>query len=472
MSNTTWIDLTDLLSWRGHFTGIQRVVYMIAKEYSGDPTKCFFYYDEQSKLFRQIDFSLLEVQFTDPTPVSQPVDTTNSKKQQVNLLFKRYIPAVILRSIPPGIKLKGIALAKKALHLSRRIKQSANEVITKSSNYQESIDSIYFKSEDTVCILGAGWHKDGMITALTQQKIESGFKLVHIIYDLIPVYFPQLFGPGLYEHYTRYLFDAIAISDHLVAISESTKRDAQRFCKETGLHEPPIDVIRLGEDFEVIQKAERPNGLDTLQQYILCVGTIEVRKNHQLLYQAYRQAHLEGIKNLPKIVVVGRHGWLVQDLLYLVKNDPVVKADFIFLESASDAELKWLYQHCLFTIYPSVYEGWGLPIAESLAYGKLCLTSNTSSMTEIAGNLVDYFSPYDSLGCLDLIKRYSTDEDLLNLKEQAIKQQYKQTFWYDTFLQFKGFMQQVTKRDFLKSHSSKVNVSNPMAKMSIGHLEK
>jgi glycosyltransferase involved in cell wall biosynthesis len=467
VSNRIWIDLTDLLSWRGHFTGIQRVVYMIAKEYSIDPTKCFFYYDERSKLFRQIDFSLLEDQFFKPAPVYQPADNSSSKKQQVKLFIKRYMPGSFLRSIPSGIKLKGIALAKKVLHLSRYIKKSVSEVIIKSSDHQEGIDSVYFKTDDTVCILGAGWHKDGMISALTQQKIESDFKLVHIIYDLIPVYFPQLFGPGLYEHYTRYLFDAITISDHLVAISESTKRDTQHFCKETGLHEPPIDVIRLGEDFEVLQKAERPNGFDSSEQYILCVGTIEIRKNHQLLYQAYRQAHLEKIKNLPKIVVVGRSGWLVQDLLYLIKNDPVVKSDFIFLESVSDAELKWLYQHCLFTIYPSVYEGWGLPIAESLAYGKLCLTSNISSMTEIAGNLIDYFSPYNPLECLELIKCYCFDEDLLNLKEQAIKQQYKQTTWHDAFVQFKGYMRQVEKRDFLQSCSSKANGEAPAAKISI-----
>ena len=463
MNQTTWVDLTDLLSWRGHFTGIQRVTYSIAKEYSVDSMTCFFYYDERQKLFRKIDFLLLEAKFSVPIPAPQNLDTSNSKKQQLKLLIHKYVPDTVLRNIPLAIEQRGIALVKKGLQLSQLINRPINESTIELPTYQEGFDTICFKAEDTVCILGAGWHKDGMIAALTTQKVETNFKLIHIIYDLIPIYFPQLFGPGLYEHYTRYLFDAIAISDRLIAISESTKRDTQQFCQETGLDEPLIDVIRLGEDFEITQTAERPNGLETLQKYVLCVGTIEIRKNHQLLYQTYRQAHLEGTKDLPKIVIVGRSGWLVQDLLYLIKNDPVVKADFIFLDSVSDAELKWLYQNCLFTIYPSVYEGWGLPIAESLSYGKLCLASNTSSMTEIAGNLIDYFSPYDPIECLKLIEKYSTDQKLLNLKEQTIRQDYEQTSWRSTFLQFRNFVQQGEKRDFLKLHFSEKNIESSVA---------
>jgi glycosyltransferase involved in cell wall biosynthesis len=81
-----------------------------------------------------------------------------------------------------------------------------------------------------------------------------------------------------------------------------------------------------------------------------------------------------------------------------------------------------------------MYEGWGLPIAESLAYGKLCIASHTSSMTEIAGGLIDYFSPFNSEECLDKIIYYS---DIKNLRpvEENITKKYSSTSWMMTFEQ-------------------------------------
>ena len=65
-------------------------------------------------------------------------------------------------------------------------------------------------------------------------------------------------------------------------------------------------------------------------------------------------------------------------------------------ETPSDAELAFLYRNCRFTVFPSLYEGWGLPIGESLWFGKLCIASKTSSMPEVGGDLVDYVDPKDA----------------------------------------------------------------------------
>jgi glycosyltransferase involved in cell wall biosynthesis len=91
----------------------------------------------------------------------------------------------------------------------------------------------------------------------------------------------------------------------------------------------------------------------------------------------------------------------------------------------------------LFTIFPSVYEGWGLPVAESLNYGKVSISSDSSSMPEIAGNLIDYFSPYDAASCLSLMIKYQDKATRLK-KEKQITQSYKTTSWDLTY-------QQVTK---------------------------
>jgi glycosyltransferase involved in cell wall biosynthesis len=133
------------------------------------------------------------------------------------------------------------------------------------------------------------------------------------------------------------------------------------------------------------------------------------------------------------VVIAGKRGWLVDNLFYLIENDQIIKQKIIFINDATDSEIAWLFQNCLFTIYPSLYEGWGLPIAESLFYGKFCLSSNASSMPEIGGSLVEYFSPNDPVSMMELVKKYSNNLKLLNDKESEIRKKYEPTSWDDTF---------------------------------------
>jgi glycosyltransferase involved in cell wall biosynthesis len=197
---------------------------------------------------------------------------------------------------------------------------------------------------------------------------------------------------------------------------------------------PPIEVFRLGDDFTIVQPVQ-PQGADFAalhkhEEYLLVVGTIEARKNHTLLYYTYKLAHQRKIM-LPKLVIVGRRGWLTDDIFTLMTTDPEVAEKFVFLQSANDEELAWLYKHCLFSVYPSFYEGWGLPIAESMAYGVPCLASNTSSMPEIAGDLLTYFSPYSTDGCLEAIVSLLNPKKLVEAKKRVAR--YKPTTWDETF---------------------------------------
>ncbi len=156
---------------------------------------------------------------------------------------------------------------------------------------------------------------------------------------------------------------------------------------------------------------------------------------------AYKEGLQRGLK-LPKLIIVGSKGWYTNDILYEFNYDPEMR-DLVDIGSRNDQELEWLYQNCMFTIYPSVYEGWGLPIAESLARGKVCVSSNTSSMTEIAGDLIDYFSPYNSSECLEAIMKY-TKNDVRISKEKEIQNKYKPITWDETYIQTKKFVEELS----------------------------
>jgi glycosyltransferase involved in cell wall biosynthesis len=142
---------------------------------------------------------------------------------------------------------------------------------------------------------------------------------------------------------------------------------------------------------------------------------------------------------LPPLVIVGTRGWLTRDVLYQMQYDPLLKDKFIMLDNLGDDALLWLYEHCRFTVFPSTYEGWGLPVGESLAHGKVCITSRTSSLPEIAGPLLDYISPYNTQEMLDAMMRWMDDKQL-HKKETQIVREYRPTSWDDTYREVADFV--------------------------------
>jgi glycosyltransferase involved in cell wall biosynthesis len=97
----------------------------------------------------------------------------------------------------------------------------------------------------------------------------------------------------------------------------------------------------------------------------------------------------------------------------------------------SDAELQQAYRSCLFTVFPSLSEGWGLPIAESLAHGKFCVASNRTSIPEAGGDLVDYFDPLNEDDALAKIERPLIDPGYLAAREAQLRAEYRLRTWGD-----------------------------------------
>ena len=422
---TTWIDLTDISVWSGHHTGTQRVVYQIAKRYHGKPNVKYFVFNPKQNTFHEHSFDgILEQVESSGLRSDEHVQPAMSRTTRIkHVLISTY------KKSPEGLRKKITPERRK--QVKKVYKRLKHVIIPHKQPYIiPTTPALTFSSDDTLLIMGKPWDYPSFIETLRKEKIDNNFKIVQVVYDLIPVFFPHLFGLALFKPYVQHMFETAAISDGLLAISESTKKDMQRFCNEMFIPCPPIHVIRLGDDFAKATpmkpgiKVERDN-------YILCVGTIEVRKNHQLLYTTYKLGLSKGIK-MPKLVIVGGKGWYTSDILFEFAHDPQMKDLVYIMHHANDNELKWLYENCKFTIYPSVYEGWGLPVAESLAYGKLCLSSNISSMPEIAGSLIDYFSPYDSGECLRVIEKY-LDHRTLQTKEVEIANRYTAVTWDETY---------------------------------------
>jgi glycosyltransferase involved in cell wall biosynthesis len=227
------------------------------------------------------------------------------------------------------------------------------------------------------------------------------------------------------------MFEVLTNADFILPISKSTQRDIKVYCDRYKIPQTKSEVIPLGNKIESTEE-HQPEWVDTNESFTICVGTIEIRKNHLSLYYAYKEILSRG-ETPPKLYIVGREGWYISDLKMLLEQDPYINKLIQIKSNVTDSELAWLYKNCLFSVYPSVYEGWGLPVSESLARGTPVLSSNLSSMPEAGGEFAEYFSPYNTGQMADLIIKNTKDTLSLSAKRKYIRKNFRQTSWEESY---------------------------------------
>lgn len=206
-----------------------------------------------------------------------------------------------------------------------------------------------------------------------------GLKTVVTVHDLGSEYLPQLhqFKQQLYLKYvTRYQLNS---ATKLIAVSKATKED---LIKKAGINPEKISVVYEGYDKKLFKPATSDRG-----EYFLFVGTVQPRKNIGRLIAAFSK-----VSN--KLVIVGSKGWL-SDEIYQLPKKLGIEDRVKFLGYVPDEKLPALYAGAIALVSPSLYEGFGLPILEAQACGCPVITSNTSSMPEVAGKGAILVDPYN-----------------------------------------------------------------------------
>jgi hypothetical protein len=186
---------------------------------------------------------------------------------------------------------------------------------------------------------------------------------------------------------------------------------------------------RRGRQSSLIDPAEGP--------FVLCVCTIEIRKNHLYLLRIWRELmRKHGKGNIPKLILVGRRGWRVDDFFSQLEGTNYLDNHVQVLHDLSDAELQALYQNCLFTVFPSFCEGWGLPVGESLVFGKICIASGTTSIPEVAEEFAVSIDPDNVNDGLQTIERFIFDEELRTRTEKELRKRFRPRSWDDVAAAF------------------------------------
>lgn len=297
----------------------------------------------------------------------------------------------------------------------------------------DQTETVFFGRGDVYVSLGLDWDQKGT-AYIAEQKALHGFKGIFCCYDLIPVNFPHLCVGDVAAKFAHYFADIAWCADEVVSISECSRRDLLTLLEDLGTPIPKTTIIKLGSQLPASNDADASDQTkETVgDRFILFVSTIERRKNHETLYRAYTRLVDKGVQNLPKLVFVGMPGWGVNDFLADLRFDGRVKDLVKVLTNVSDADLNWLYKNTLFSVFPSLYEGWGLAVAESLSAGKFCLASNVASIPEVGGDLIEYLDPWDVQRWAERLEWYFNNPDALAMAEQRIRKEYDAPTWEGT----------------------------------------
>ena len=291
----------------------------------------------------------------------------------------------------------------------------------------------------TYLILGAFWYGGAATRHLTMKRL--GLKLGVYIYDLIPITNPEFTSEGLTFDFTMQLATGLRIFDFILTISEYVAGVVRQFLIENAVEQRPVMAVPLahvldadnGLDADSRQKATAWAGkIAHLRDvdFVMMVSTIEIRKNHILLIKAWQQMLREGL-NPPDLVFIGRIGWRIEALLQVLESTRNLEGRVHVLSGVTDEELTTLYGACVCTAFPSFVEGWGLPVGESLSYGKACAASNRSSIPEVGGEFADYFDPSNLQDAVTVLRRLCFDRAYREERERKIRSAFRPRTWRD-----------------------------------------
>jgi glycosyltransferase involved in cell wall biosynthesis len=289
---------------------------------------------------------------------------------------------------------------------------------------------------DTLLVLGAFWVLEDIsdIIALSRKGVYIGV----LIHDVIPITHSEYVVTNAFK---RCFFGMLRIVDFILTVSDHTGQAVRGVLKEHGISAPPIRTLKPAH--VTWDAPQHPKALSSVvaqlikEDFVLFVSTIEVRKNHNYLFHIWKRLIQErGYKNVPRLVFVGRPGWRIKDFMEQLDFTSYLDGRIKILHDLSDSELAALYRSSLFTVFPSLEEGWGLPVGESMVFGRPCIASKASSIPEVAGEFADYIDPLNVSDGYDKIVRFIDDATYREKRAEHIKANFRPRIWDDVANEF------------------------------------
>lgn len=253
-------------------------------------------------------------------------------------------------------------------------------------------------SRDTLVLLDSSWMQD--IWPAVARIREAGVPVAGVFYDLIPISHPQFCDEVLVKAFRAWFAGGVGMIDRYFSISRTTSQalEAHLACYPQPATRPRFDVFQMGATVPQLASWTAASVRNSLRETFsaggaghvyLTVSTLEPRKNHALLLDAFDRLWADGMN--VRLCLVGKVGWKVDALMNRIRSHPELGRRLLHFHDLSDEELVFAYRqaHCL--LFPSFIEGFGLPIVEALHHGLPVMASDTAVHREVGGERIAYF---------------------------------------------------------------------------------
>ncbi len=240
----------------------------------------------------------------------------------------------------------------------------------------------------------------------------GGIRKVLTIYDLVPYYFPETM-----EFYNRFVMKlffsrSVKAADHIITISEASARS---LTEVLGVSEKKMSVIYPAADgYVLLDKTDSAEYISekygTNKNYVLTVSTVEPRKNLKTLFRAFAELRGAGFQ----LLIAGASGWKTSAIHGEYERLELTEKEVKFLGYVPDEDMNKLYSGAALFVFPSIYEGFGIPPLEAMASGTPVIGSNSSSLPEVAGDAGILLDPYDISAWKENIEKIMSDPALQN----------------------------------------------------------
>ncbi len=305
------------------------------------------------------------------------------------------------------------------------------------------------KRGDIFAIAGAFWvftHFD-----MLRRLRENGVAFVLFVHDLIQLSHPEFVFEAATRQFRHAIVETLMLANGILTNSEFVAEDVRNFLRERMKFDLPVKAVPLATELPPLTNKglalSQPVRDVIGEPYVLSVATIEVRKNHMYMVRIWEKLIKSQVPNIPNLVFVGKIGWDIKPFLDYIEGSDQLEGRLRILSRVTDFELSKLYKHAMFTMFPSFIEGFGLPVGESLAYGKPCISSDRASMPEVGGKFARYVNPDDVNEGYNLVRELLEDPQELDRWTREIATSHKPKAWLQFSTEFFDAVTDLPKAD-------------------------
>ncbi|WP_213814341.1 glycosyltransferase family 1 protein [Glaciihabitans sp. dw_435] len=330
-----------------------------------------------------------------------------------------------------------------------------------------------FGPQDIFYDIDAVWGSPLKRAYLYKRLKSQGVTIFATVYDFVPIKFPAFAFRNTVRVWPAYIAAVFAYADLVFVDSRATERDFADYRRQFGItREIPTVVTKLGGDFTPV--TTRSAVIDRVivdkfinEPYLLFVGSIEPRKMQMLALDAMKL--ISKVRPDVHLVIAGKMGWNSGAVNHRIVTDPLHGRRIHWVNTPSDELLKELYDRCTIAVYHSHYEGFGLPVAESLSHGKITITSRNSSIYEVGHAYADYVHFNSATEVAETALAYLNSETAFTARTKQIQREFHPYSWDLVYTTIRAIFDNlagakaVTKRE--RSESLQVVINSENAEM-------